>query len=964
VGVPPTDDLVGRDAEQSVARQLIHAVWRGAAASLLIEGEAGIGKTRLVQRIVEESRNVGGSVLAGGAHPFERNRPFGVLVDALDLRPRSTDPRRARIGRLILGEGDKRAGAASPLDARLVVVDAIMELLETLSSDRPIVLVLEDLHWADDSTLGAIRAIVHDLGHVPLLLVATLRPTPRPPDLDVLVDECVAVGTRVLHLRSLKSAEVDALVSSRLGASPGPLLNSIIAKAGGNPLWLVELIRSLEAEGWLTRDGNVVEAVADKLPSTLRDLVLRRLRYLPVGTLNMLQLASLLGEAVSIRDLAVVARRPASELIADLSEAFRGGLLDGRADAVVFRHQLVQQVIYEDIPMPARRALHRDAAGELARSGADVSKVASHVLLGADRGDLEAVRWLRDASMAAGAGGPSVAVKLLRRAIELLPAGHTDADLVTAELAEALQRSGQVAEASAVAESILARSHRADVDIPLRLTLVSALSLQNRPIALVDRAESALRAPGLHLKDKALVLTQASYGRTFSGDFVGGEATARRALALGKRAASVAMIVWSLSALSVAVKTQGRYAEALASTRRAVGLAFDPPEDEARLRHPHFFLGMALADADRFREAKEAYAHAISESEELGSAWLLPDMLMLSGELRFLTGDWDDAAAELEAGLLLAARHGQKISLNQSRAYLAVVAAARADLAGAKTALAGVANQLSADTPWYGAEMAAFAAAVVAEAEGDESHAFQTLWRFWQYDLEREIRYYDRYLGPALVRLGLGLGRADLARDVMLVVEAGATLAPEIPTVASAALRCRGLIERDPERLLSATELARQGGRALDHAATCEDAAAVLIGAGRPEDAKGLLIEAQSRYDDMGATAWSSRVAAALRRLGVRHGARGSRRRAETGWESLTASEQAVSELVAQGLINREIARRLHISPHTVNTHLRHIFQKLSVTTRAELAAMIAARQSGNKLTYSSDVSRGGGRTS
>jgi DNA-binding CsgD family transcriptional regulator/tetratricopeptide (TPR) repeat protein len=940
--VPPTDDLVGRAAELSVARQLIHAVRRGAAASLLVEGEAGIGKTRLVQRIVEESRNVGASVLAGGAHPFERNRPFGVLVDALDLRPRSADPRRARIGRLIVGEGDRAAGAAPPLDAPLLVVDAIIELLETLSSDIPIVLVLEDLHWADDSTPGAIRAIVHDLGHVPPLLVATLRPTPRSPDLDLLIDECVAVGTRVLQLRSLTSVDVDALVARRLGAPPGPLLSSITAKAGGNPLWLVELIRSLAAEGWLTREGGVAEAVADELPSTLRDLVLRRLRYLPVGTLNVLQLAALLGEAVSIRDLAVVACRPASDLIADLSEAFRGRLLDERAEVVVFRHQLVQQAIYEDVPMPARRALHREAAGALAHSGAEMSKVASHLLLGADRGDLEAVRWLRDASVGAAPSAPTAAVKLLRRAIELLPPGHTDTDLATAELAKALQRSGQVAEAATVAESVLARSHRADVDIPLRMTLVSALSLQNRPIALVDRAESALRAPGLQLKDQALVLTQASYGRTFSGDFVGGEATTRRALALAERAGSVEMIVWSLSALSVAVKTQGRYAEALALTRRAVGLAFDPPEDEARLRHPLFFLGMALADADCFPEAKEAYGHAISESEELGSAWLLPDMLMLSGELCFLSGDWDDAAAELEAGLDLAARQGQKISLNQSRAYLAIVAAARADLAGAKTSLAGVAGQLSADAPWYGAEMVAFAAAVIAEAQGDESRAFQTLWRFWQYDLEREIRYYHRYLGPALVRLGLTLGQADIARDVLVVVEAGAALAPEIPTVVSAALRCRGLLEQDPERLLNATELARQGCRALDHAATCEDAAAVLIGAGRPEDAKRLLIEAQSRCDDMGATVWSARVAAGLRRLGVRHGARGSRRRPESGWESLTASEQAVSRLVAQGLINREIARQLHISPHTVNTHLRHIFQKLSVTTRAELAAMIA----------------------
>jgi len=106
VGSAPTDDLVGREAELSVGRQLIDIVRRGAAASLLIEGEAGIGKTVLVQRLAADGRSIGAASLSGAAHPFERNRPFGALADALDLRPRSTDPLRARIGRLIVGEGE------------------------------------------------------------------------------------------------------------------------------------------------------------------------------------------------------------------------------------------------------------------------------------------------------------------------------------------------------------------------------------------------------------------------------------------------------------------------------------------------------------------------------------------------------------------------------------------------------------------------------------------------------------------------------------------------------------------------------------------------------------------------------------------------------------------------------------------------------------------------------------------
>ena len=134
----------------------------------------------------------------------------------------------------------------------------------------------------------------------------------------------------------------------------------------------------------------------------------------------------------------------------------------------------------------------------------------------------------------------------------------------------------------------------------------------------------------------------------------------------------------------------------------------------------------------------------------------------------------------------------------------------------------------------------------------------------------------------------------------------------------------------------------RLGARVLNHAETCEDAAVLLGAEGRQDEAKDILLEALDIYDQLDAVVASARVTAALRTLGVHRGARGARRRATQGWASLTASERAVCELVAEGLTNREVARRLYVSPHTVNTHLRHVFQKLTVSTRTELAALVA----------------------
>ncbi len=142
-----------------------------------------------------------------------------------------------------------------------------------------------------------------------------------------------------------------------------------------------------------------------------------------------------------------------------------------------------------------------------------------------------------------------------------------------------------------------------------------------------------------------------------------------------------------------------------------------------------------------------------------------------------------------------------------------------------------------------------------------------------------------------------------------------------------------------------AVHLARRSLRVLDIAGTCEDAAAVFAAMGRAADAEVLLAEAVDCYEKLGAGWFAARASASLRGFGVRRGSRGHRQRPLTGWESLTRSERGVADLVAEGLTNREIGRRLFISPHTVNSHLRHTFQKLDVPTRAALAAAVSRAQ-------------------
>src|SRR5262249_22741435 len=351
--------------------------------------------------------------------------------------------------------------------------------------------------------------------------------------------------------------------------------------------------------GRLRRPGDSVEATTSELPASLSDLVVRRLRHLPTATLELLQVTAVLGDAVSLRDVAAVTRRPPTEGVGQLSAPVDAQLLDEADDRVVFRHQLVHDAIYQHLPPPARRLLHREAAVALMAAGADRLDVADHLMLGAERGDEQAVAWLRDAARKASPQAPLVAVELIRRAEALLPGGHRDADLVSSEVVKALLRAGKVAEASARAEAVLARRHATEVDTPLRVALVAALALQNRAAELITVAQASLVGPaGLRPSDQVLMLAQQSWALVYTGDPRAGESAASRALVIAEQAGDAAMTVWALTALLVAVGRQGRYGEALAHARRAAALAADSHDMRSLPLQPKFFLGLALFDCD------------------------------------------------------------------------------------------------------------------------------------------------------------------------------------------------------------------------------------------------------------------------------------------------------------------------------------------------------------------------------
>lgn len=198
-------------------------------------------------------------------------------------------------------------------------------------------------------------------------------------------------------------------------------------------------------------------------------------------------------------------------------------------------------------------------------------------------------------------------------------------------------------------------------------------------------------------------------------------------------------------------------------------------------------------------------------------------------------------------------------------------------------------------------------------------------------------------LGPDLVRLALAADQRDRAAAVAEQVQDAAARIGA-PWAEGAALRCRGLVDDDPEFRLQACSALRTSPRILDQALTLEDTGRALAGAGRTQQAQATIEQAAGLYDGLHAARGLARAESQLRALGLRRGQRGQRRHPAHGWDSLTRTELAVVDLVAEGLTNREAAQRLFISPRTVETHLAHVFAKLGISSRVELKKQAAHR--------------------
>jgi len=939
----PVPRLCGRAVESSVLGEALDRVASGSPAVVLIDGEAGIGKTRLAGEALEDARGRGLQVMSGRAEEMERTRPFGLVADVFGCGRSSRDPRRAAIAGLLTGGGGDRGPITVTSDPGLQfrVVDAFADLVEEFTLSGPLVIGVDDLQWADPSSLLTLGALGRRLAYLPIALIGCFRLLPRPEDLERLCSSLEAAGGRRLTLRPLADDAVADLVAETVAADPGPVLLAEIAGAGGNPLFVTEVVGALVQEEAIITIGGRAEVAQATLPPTLRLTILRRLSFLHEDSLRALRAASILGSGFSLTDLAAVTGRPAVDLSAALAEAITARVLEDDGAVLRFRHDLIRESIYEDLPVSVRRGLHREAGQRLAQTGAPSLQVAEHLARGATQGDAEAIGWLVRAARDAVGRSPDVAADLLTRAAGLMDPADPGRDRLLAERASSLMLAGRIADAKAACRALLDRGHDLLVEGPVRICLGHALLAHGQGRDALRELDRAAESSALTGAERAYGLGWASFARLWLGDLDGAAAAAERARSAAAAAGDHLSTSIGVASLALVSEFRGDLRVALEIIDDAMRLADDGAGSQGHRYPVCLARGHILMDMDRPEEARAALETARRISEESGIRWFLPSYQAARGVEHFIAGAWDDAVAELEASISQADETGRKYGLVYALGVLSVINFHRGDLRGARQAAAAATGELSATDLRFHAQWATWAQALLLEAEGMMTEALAALAGCWDQP-EPQLGLMLEYpvLGADLVRLALACGDRGRGREVAAAVEQVAD-ENEVASLAGAALRCRGLAEDDPGVLLAAAEAYTDLQRPLELALAAEDAGTAFARQGQAERARPLLEQAVEIYERLGAAHDLTRAEAALRVAGVVPGRRRTRSRPRIGWRSLTPAEHAVAGLVAEGLSNPQIGERLYVSRRTVQTHLAHVFAKLDLTSRAQLAAEV-----------------------
>jgi DNA-binding CsgD family transcriptional regulator/tetratricopeptide (TPR) repeat protein len=977
VGRVTSGRLVGRVGELAELEAGLADAADGRPSLVFLTGESGVGKTRLLAELERGAGALGVRVLHGEAVGLgEAELPYGPLLGALRSLSRSEDPvleglprgARAELASLLPDLAPRPDGARDGGDAaQLRLFEALLTLLDRLGRRSPVLLAIEDLHWADRSTRAFVAFLARSLRTERVLVVVTYRPEElhrRHPLRPLLVELERTDGARRVELAPLAREELEEVLADILGAPPDDEVAArLFSRSEGNPLYAEELLAAgLDGLG--------------APPSTLREALRMRMEGLSVPAQEVLRVVAVGGrvDADLVGELTEVEERALRD---GLREAIDGHILIVEEPAgVAFRHALLREVAYDDLLPGERTELHlglaralerREAAGADGRASA--AGVAHHYLAAGDQPAALAAA-VRAAAAAEGVHAHGEAAALLERALELWP---RVADAEARAGGDRVDLLGRTADAHLLDDDparaeVLARAALAEVDeagAPRRAAgLLARLSraewMLNRGDAAIESARRALALlpAGDDSPERADLLAIWATVRLLRGRYRDAAEAARDALDAAAAAGDEPARGRALKTLGVSLMAQGDVDGGSATLRQALAIAeeHDRPYEVADV---YASLADALHLAGRTQEALAIGREGlVAVTDMMGRP---PDWLAIwLAEYAFEAGEWAEAAAHLEAaGGGLAGR--LLINAELRRGELALGRGDAADAGRLETVEPLVAR--SSEAQFHGALGALLAE--LRRRRGDLDGARRAV----EAALDRlEVCTDDvaRIARVAAAGVAVEADRAQLARDRGGDREARSALARAraLMTRVRAAAEGGGPVERAWRRSADA-ELSRARGRS--DAERWSAAAAAWTELDRPYPAalaRWREAEARLEGDDRAGAGRSARAARqAARRLGAAGleaeveglAARGRLRveeleeaaaprspdrEGETAPFGLTPRERQVLALLAEGATNREIGASLYMAEKTASVHVSRILAKLDVRSRTQAAAV------------------------
>lgn len=944
--------LLEREEELRRLDRAIAGAKAGTGTVVAVEGSAGIGKTRLLRAAVERAAESGMAVVSARGGQMETEFAFGIARQLFEpvLAAAATGEREVLLegaaapAAWLLGGGRAdRFGEPFGVDRSFAALHGLYGLTAKLAARSPLLMVVDDVHWADVPSLRFLGYLARRVHGLPVVLLVAVRPE-DPGAQGLLLTELVAgPETDVVRPGPFTLDAVRTLVQDAFAAVPldPGILRDCWTATGGNPFLVTQLIDALRARGAQPTSA-AVEKVGELDLETVSRWVTLRLAGLPPSATTLAAAVAVLGDGADAAQAAA---------LAELDQAGCDEAVDGLvsmkilrdADHLAFVHPLVRWAIYAHLPPRRRARAHRDAARLLWHAGAAVERVASHLLAAAPAADEEVVDILLQAARSASRkGAPDLAVRYLKRALAE-PARDEARPELLRELGVAEQSAGQFADAAQDLRRALECTEDMAAKIELGFRLRTALVWSDRAHEVAPALGGLIAEAAQRDSEGALLLETAVAGALqvdLSTPYELRERV-RRVVAPALAGDPVPPHVCSLAAVEALFANE--------PAARVVRLA----EEASRgwYQVPEFARGpmsaqllVALIFAEDYALARPLLDDEVEDAHHHGSAAQFLNAAVLRStlfhRLGMLAEAEKDARAALEA-VHLQSGPGPSGSVRLAHSLHGPMAVAvlvdtlieRGNVADAERLLTGT-GLAASDSPLLLFTFLIGARARLRAVQGRTSEAID---EFMALGARMGSTVVTPALAPWRSQAALALAATDapaarrLAREELGLARVFG--GPRTLGVALRAAAATGSPDEQVQLLREAVAVLENSPAGLERARTLVELGAVLRRRGHRIEARAALERGMDGAWSCGATGLAQRACEELRLAGAR-----PRRLALSGVDALTGAERRVAGLAARGATNRQIAEALVVSPATVETHLRHVFQKLDISSREQLA--------------------------